>query len=140
MGRSLGTVRATSAADPVVTRARLGQFARVCSVRSYRGNRAGTARFCSVRIAIRFVAVVAGILGAKSWARCASTAKRGWSEASAALAATFVASRYSSWPQTSPAAMHCSTIVSKKRRKTSSHSARRMRLRLEWSGSGSVRS
>ena len=39
-------------------------------------------------------------VSAKSWARCASTANRGWSESIDALAATSVASMDSSLPQT----------------------------------------
>jgi hypothetical protein len=57
---------------------------------------------------------------AKRRARCAATAKQGWSEARAALVATFVASKESSWLQTNLAARHGSTIASKKRRKTTS--------------------
>jgi hypothetical protein len=62
---------------------------------------------------------------------------RGTTESTAALARTFVASKNSSPPHTSPASWHSSTTRSKKRRKTSTPSRVRIRDSVEGSGSGS---
>ena len=110
----------TRVPDPVVAdRGALGQF----SMRLVRQRDRQPRRFVASAFPVQTVApdtpVLIVLLCGKELSEVHLMAKRGWSESRSALAATFVASMESSFPQTNPAAMHCATMASKKRRKIS---------------------